>query len=135
MGGWVRAPKKALGRLRECRVHFGTFDFAFYCVVGPAEDLPGYVAFRHGDTEPEWVLAGARGANGVYVLHGNKPPVVWLRAMPRSPRQIGTVAHEVLHIVRFMFEWVGMHLNDDTQEAYCHALQHGVTTILTELRR
>lgn len=133
MSNWTPAPRKALKGLREVRVHFGTFDFPFYCVAGPWADFPDYVAWRHRESA-NW-LRGRVEQRGLYVQAFGKPPIVWIPRCPRTPREIGTLAHEVLHIVKLMGEWAGIHFGEDTQEVFCHALGHGVTTILTELRK
>jgi hypothetical protein len=128
--GWIPAPRKVLGRLREIRVHFGMFDFALYCAVGPLTDVPGYVAWRNDDPGyPQ--LAPAR---GYHFVHGRRAPIIWIPRKPRTPREHGTLAHEVFHAVRQMAEWHGIALSRETDEVYCHALGHVVTAILTELR-
>lgn len=127
----MKAPRRVLGRLREVRVHFGMFDFAFYCVVGPLEDVPAYVAWRNDDPDyPE-----PPPARGYCFYHDRKPPIVWLPRCPRTPREHATLAHEVFHVVRAMAEWHGLKLCAETNEVFAHALGFGVATVLTELRK
>jgi hypothetical protein len=130
---WTPAPKKALGRLSETFVGFGVFDFGFYCVIGPYADLPAYAAHRHNDpsiaTDP-WE-AEPRGA---YVNDGAHAPIVWMPRYPRTAREYGTLAHEILHVLRCFGEWGGIKLTRESDEVFCHALGYGITKVLDELR-
>lgn len=132
MAPYVPAPKRARGRLRELKVHFGTFDFIFWCVVGPYEDLADYVKHRH-KSDPSWIR-GAPAPRGCYFTTSEYAPIIWIPRTPRTPREIGTLAHEVLHIVQITLDRCGIHFGDDTIECYTHMLSYGVTTVLEELR-
>lgn len=130
---WIPAPKSARGRLRELHVHFGLFDFAFYCVCGPFSDLPPYLIHRRpgyycGDEITE--------SRGLHFPGGCRwKPIVWIPCTPRSAQHHGTLAHEVTHVVLEMFDWSGMRLNRDPQETFCHAVGYGVSSVLEGLRR
>ncbi len=127
------APREVLGRLREIHVHFGMFDFAVYCVVGPANDLSAYIAWRRGHSNLVPDREASRGR--YYPGRGEYGPIIWIPRRPRSPREHGTLSHEVCHVVREMYDWVGMQLDESTEETFCHAVGFAVTTILTELRK
>lgn len=123
-------PAKRLG-LKEVEVNFGTFDFTVTCVIGSDKGLQEYVRWK---LEDQGITLNDP-ARGRYFLRQGYAPVMWIPRAPRSPREYGTLAHEMLHIVRVIMDWVGMPpLNHDTEEAYCHALGHGVTKILEAAR-
>lgn len=113
-------------------VHFGTFDFEMRCLFGPSDNLVKYVRWAMDDEEFEWDMSRKRGAHFHRRGYG---PIIWLPRRPRTPREHGTLAHEVLHVLRVMLvDWAGMPLNGDTDEAFCHAMSHAVGTILERTR-
>jgi hypothetical protein len=126
-------PKRALGRLKEIRVDWEMFNFYIHCVIGPHDDLGEYVAFRHkrGYEAPATLdLAG---------LYFNNLPkrggILWLRTAPRTPVQIGYLAHEVGHAVMDLTRSRGFRPNGKTEETICYAIAHGVETILKGVRK
>jgi hypothetical protein len=130
------AKRKALGRLREICVDLGMIENGVNCVVGPYADLPAYVAWENDEPAAANPRIWADEPRGCYEYRRGYRPIIWLPRVPRTPREIGTLAHEALHAIRpIMQDWVGIEFDRDTQEVYCHALSHVVTTILTELRR
>lgn len=46
--------------------------------------------------------------------------VVWLK----HKRDLGALVHELVHVVAAILVPRGLHLNDDTDEAYAYLLQH-----------
>jgi len=121
--------------LREIHVHFGTFDFAINCIVGPFDGVDKYVAWKFEDDPPQWNGANVK-PRGRYYVRDGYCPVVWIPRKPRTPREYGTLAHELTHAVRYMlFDWAGMPLTQQTDEAYCHSIGFAMTTILEALDR
>jgi hypothetical protein len=127
------APKSVRGRLQEIRVDLGMFDNGLLCVVGPYEDLPRYVAWKHespGSASARW----ANEPKGCYVHRTGYRPVIWIPRKPRTPDEYGTLAHEALHAVRWLMQdWADIDFDHDTQEVYCHALSHCVREVLSAL--
>jgi hypothetical protein len=127
----IKNPAKRLG-LREIYVHFGTFDFAMYCVVGPWQSVAEYLAWKFKEPDFSWDGAASRGHH----FHKSEyVPVIWIPRTPRTPREYGTLAHEIVHAVRDLGEWIGLNFNNETDEVFCHATGHAMTTILEELRK
>lgn len=121
--------------LREVTVHFGAFDYTMTCLVGPPDNIEKYVRWKFDDHAPDrsWRVSGSR---GMYFCHRGHAPIVWIPRRRRTPREYGTLAHEVMHVVRMMLvDWAGMPLTIDTDEAFCHALGYAVTAILEALDR
>lgn len=72
---------------------------------------------------------------GLTFLKPRRVPAIWLRKKPKTPEAIGTLAHEAMHVTRFILvDHIGMELNRDSDEAYAHTLGHIVTTALEELK-
>jgi hypothetical protein len=127
----IKNPAKRLG-LQEIYVHFGTFDFATYCIVGPWQSVAPYIAWKLDYPSFEWDGSESRGH---HFYKAGYVPVIWIPRRPRTPREYGTLAHEVLHVVRDLGEWIGINFTNETDEVFCHATAHAMTTILEELRK
>lgn len=56
------------------------------------------------------------------VLFYNNTSLIRLRHIPETPRDFGTLAHEIFHVATFIMTEVGMQLNDDTDEAFAHLI-------------
>lgn len=119
--------------LREVSVHFGMFDYSMCCVVGPYTNVEKYIEWKfedHGfETESPYECRGRVFYRPGYV------PVLWIPRLPRTPREYGTLCHEVLHVVSHLMDWASIKFTGDTEEAYCHAVGHAVTEILSKLKR
>lgn len=122
----------ALG-LKEITVHFGIFDVEMTCLVGPYDNVEKFVAWRFDDEQmkPERQTA----ARGMFFHHKGCAPIIWIRRRPRSPKEYGALAHEIMHVMCFLIsEWAGIQLSRDTDEVYCYALGHAMTSILEKLK-
>jgi hypothetical protein len=104
------------------------YDFELCVVIGPAAGLQEYARWKFED--PRFDLRGPY--HGLHLCKRGYPSVIWLPRRPRTPTEISTLSHEVLHVVRRLFEWVGIPLTRDTDEAYCYALGHLVKDVLTQ---
>jgi hypothetical protein len=129
--------------LRRCglqrhHIHFGTFDFAFYLVVGPYDRVEEYVSYKFNDSTPPLLANADQGhyapRGRVFSRHGYCP-IVWVPRAPRTPREHATLAHELLHVVVILMNWAALPLGADSEEAYCHALGHAVAASLESLRK
>lgn len=117
---------------RTVDIHFGAFDYTVHVIAGPGKQVAKYVRWKLDDPTYDFEYSGQRG------LHFSRlgwVPIVWLPRPPRTAREYGTLAHEMLHAVRFMFQThINIPFNYDTDEAYCHALGHAVTKTIEALR-
>ena len=126
-----RAPRSVLKGLREARVHFGLFDFAVFCIVGPHGDIQRYVEWRHGECEPPPEAHGLHYEGPI-----DRAPIIWIPRIPKSPADYGTLAHEICHVVREMVvDWARMTHDKGNDEVFCHAVSYAMETLLTELKR
>jgi hypothetical protein len=118
--------------LREARCYFGLFDYHALCVVGPYARLEGYMRWKLGD---ESFVLPATAPRGRCFHRPGYVPVIWIPRAPRTPREYGTLAHEVTHAVRLLMDWAGVPMTADTEEVQCHAVGHAMTAFLEGLRR
>lgn len=123
---------KSLG-FQSVSVHFGMFDYTVIVIVGPFENVEKYVRWKYEDpTGSELNLSGR--SRGLCFLRRGWVPIIWLPHRPKSPADLGTLAHEAMHAVRFMLvDHVEMPLTRDTDEAFCHAIGHLVAKTLEGL--
>lgn len=117
---------------RTVDIHFGTFDYTVHVIVGPGKNVVKYIRWKLDDPECDWKYSGQRGA---FFSRRGWVPVVWIPRQPRTAREYGTLAHEMLHAVRSMLQdHIGIKHNYDTDEAYCYALGHAVSKTIEALR-
>jgi hypothetical protein len=129
----MKAPARVRGRLKEFEVKWETFYFTIYVVIGPHADLQRYMRHRKIDYsatefEPS-SLAGLYFNGG-----GRRRGVLWLAAAPRTPQQIGFLAHEMFHAVMDLVKRKAFRLNTKTEEAIAYALTYGVEEVLRAVR-
>lgn len=118
--------------LKAIRVHFGTFDFSFICLAGPYVNVEKYVAWKFDD--PGYKVDCPYEPRGRVFFRQGYVPVLWIPRRPRTAREHGTLAHEVLHVVGFLMEWADITYAKNNDEIFCHAVGHAVTHILEGLR-
>jgi len=125
--------------LKEYRVHFGTFDFELNCIVGEYKNLPEYLAYKW-EKDAEWVrewneeLDMGYEPRGRWFGYKGYTPVIWIPKKPKTPREIATLAHEILHVVYELCRWASIPLTQDTEEIRTHAQAHALTTLLKEIK-
>lgn len=118
--------------LREVSVHFGTFDYALNCLVGPYKNVEKYVAWKFED--PGYRTDSPHEVKGRYFYRIGYAPIIWVPRKPRTPDEIGTLAHEVMHAIHYLLvDWAEIPFTADTQEVYCHAMGLAMRELLTKL--
>lgn len=120
--------------LKEIRVHFGTFDYVIICLVGSYKNVERYVAWKFEEKEiPISETQRQYGARGRFFYRIGFAPIIWIPKRPTTPREHATLAHEMLHAIQEMMDWAAIPFTFDTGEVFCHALAHGINTVLQEL--
>jgi hypothetical protein len=119
-------------KLRVIRVHFGIFDFGIVALVGPREAAGRYITRFQERAEPVVIPENCR---GYCMRRDGHAPCIWLPRPPKTPREYGTLSHEILHAMVFFQEWKGEPLCIENEETYCHALGYCVTAVLDKLAR
>lgn len=106
-------------------IHFGMFDFSIAYVTGPKEGGRKFAEWKH-----ECPHDAAPNARGICYWRPDYVPVVWVPRLPKTPREYGTLAHEMLHAVGWLSKWAGFRLDNDSEETFCHALGFAMTEAL-----
>lgn len=108
-------------------------DYTVHVIVGPWTNVIKYVRWKFND--PDFSRRDDNPPRGCHFHRPGWVPVVWIPRRPVTPTEYGTLAHEMLHAVRFMLQdHIGISHNYDTDEAYCHALGYAVRATLEGLR-
>lgn len=125
---------KELG-LQEIYIHMGMFDFAIYCIVGEYEKALEYVAWKF-ENEPYDADELTRGyaPRGQCLFKRGYTPVIWIPNMPNTPREHATLAHESIHAVMHLLDWVSLSVTADTEEVLAHGTAHLVKEILSKVK-
>jgi hypothetical protein len=116
--------KKRNWKLKEKAIHMGTFDYTINFIVGDAKEAVKYIQYKHPETDWNFdnLLEGV--ARGSHFNSKGYCPIVWIPKEPKTAREHATLAHEMLHAVVYLMDYVGIPLTMNTQEAYTHALGH-----------
>lgn len=124
-------PAKRLG-FKTVNVHFGTFDFGMTVIVGPGRNVSEYLTWKfESDDFPPFDITRAR---AMYFVRSGCAPVIWIPRKPTKPREIAALAHEILHVLRYMLvDWAGIPLTRDTDETFCHAMSFAMNETLEAL--
>lgn len=117
--------------LQEVKVNFGIFDNSMICIAGPRERVVEYVRWKCEDPDFDRDMSNVRGR---FFQREGYVPIIWIPRKPRTPREHGTLAHEVLHVLAATFtDWASVPFTKDTEEVFCHALGSTVAAILEQL--
>lgn len=121
--------------LKEIYTSMGIFDFGVICVIGKQSNAAKFVdwKFEHKNGFDDATFDMGYEARGRCYFRTGYVPVIWIPHKPRTPREIATLAHECLHAVFHLTEWVAMPISRDTEEVVCHAQAHLVTNILQHI--
>jgi hypothetical protein len=104
------------------KIHAGTYDFGInFCITS---DLPRAVKWVNWKLESEYVTAEDFDCLGKRIYRYGYCPIIWLPKIPKTPTEIGTAQHELFHAICDCMRWAGIHLVNDTEEAYCHLIKH-----------
>jgi len=107
------------------------FDFSINVVIGKYEGLNEYVRYKFEDDYFD--IKNSESVNGAYGWSIYCPgycPIVWIPRYPKTPRQYGTLSHELFHAVCHMSRWANLDLTDNSEEVFAHALTHLITKVL-----
>jgi hypothetical protein len=63
------------------------------------------------------------------------PIVVWMPSIPKTPKEIGTITHEFLHVVFEILRVSHLPLSRKSEEAYTYLLSFLVTKFYEEIRK
>jgi hypothetical protein len=118
-------------RLKAITVRFDLYDHEFVCLVGGTpEKVINYVVHQLGLgdwTSPE-------GMRGMTYIRVGKVPIMWLPGKPTTPTEIGTLAHEIVHILTAILVGKGIRLTPDSDEAFAYPMGYAVRRVLEQIK-
>ncbi len=114
--------------ITENRIHMGIFDFQVIVVIGDYKTTCAYVSWKFEDKETNLEAFDMNYIpRGKCFFRRGYVPIIWIPRKPKTKREHATLAHESLHAVFHLFEWVNLPINRDTEEVMTHAMAHIVT--------
>lgn len=114
----------------------GTFDFQVNVVWGDYESAQKYVAYKFEDEETDLTTYDKGYTPRGKCFHRTDfCPIVWVPGVPKTPREIATLAHEMFHAVCLLMDWASVPLTTSSEEVYAHAQAHLVTEALTAMKK
>ncbi len=120
-------------KLHAVDTHMGLFDYTIRCVFGLQANAHKYVAYVFDDEDIEDALSHEQRGNvarGTTFYKTGYVPIVWMPAFPTTPREQATFAHEVIHAVNHLFDWVGIPYTKDTEEVFAHSVAHVIDHVM-----
>lgn len=119
------------------QVHAGTYDFGInFCITEDLVKAVRYVNWKlerpndhdAGVTKSDFDCLGKR-----FYIDGYCP-IIWLPNKPKTPEEIGTLSHEIFHVVCDIMRWAHIPLSSSSEEAYCHLIKHITKSFLNKLK-
>ncbi len=111
--------------ITEKKIHMGLFDFVVIVIVGDYTVAKSYVAWKFEDKETDFDEFNREyEPRGMCFSRRGYVPIIWIPKKPKTKREHATLAHESLHAVFHLFDWVNLPLNRDTEEVMTHAMAH-----------
>lgn len=111
----------------EITVQLDVYDAFFTCIFGKPDKLLPFLDQRLG--RANWTAPEARHRGMTYTWTG-KAPVVWMPRPPRSPAEIGVLAHEIVHVLTAILVEKGLRLTESSEEAFAYAMGFCLRSVL-----
>lgn len=113
---------KSLSPFQDFHIHCGTFDFGFNVIL--SEDKERCAKYVNEKLEMERFSSLDFESLGKVFFRGGYCPVLWLPKYPTTHGEIGTLNHELLHIVIEVMGWAGISLSPSSEEAFTHLMKY-----------
>ncbi len=117
--------------------HMGLFDYTIRCIFGEEQKAYEYAAYVFEQKwDAEHVLNAEQKGNvarGVTLYQTGYIPIVWLPQPPKTAREHATFAHEIIHAVNHLFDWVNIPVSKDTEEVFAHSVAHVISNVYAKL--
>lgn len=118
--------------IKTLKVHMGLFDFSVEFYVGDHEETIKHVAKKfHKEIDNDEISRGYI-PRGQTLFAKGYCPVIWLPRRPKSAREHATLAHECIHAVGHLFDWVGIDMVPANEEVLAHSVAHLIYEFSTE---
>ena len=74
-----------------------------------------------------------KGVAGQCWFEEERPPILWIKRFPKSPREVGTLVHEVTHISTYIMKNAGIPIDREcTDEVLAHLVGYITQQIIGE---
>lgn len=113
--------------LEKVYVDMGFIDLDAVIVFGNRPALERYVRKVFGDNTISIKMTNTR-LGETFMLDGYVP-IIWMPRRPRTKREHGTLAHEAVHAVSYMFRYLETPITEDTEEIFCKAVGRIVSAV------
>lgn len=94
----------------DCMFSFGQSDEEIFKILR-----------SKGIRDPEVVIIKG---NARCVMFESGQTVIRLKSMPSKPYEYGWLQHEIFHAVDFLFNRIGITLNESSNEAYAYMIEY-----------
>lgn len=114
----------------------GLFEFSVRCVMGNYENSIKYAAHIFEEDEQYFMDMANDGfaPRGRTFYKTQYVPIIWVEEYPKTPRGYATLAHECIHAINNMFDWVSMPLCRETEEVFAHSVAHVMNNVLEKMK-
>jgi len=121
------------------QVNAGCFDFNInFCISNDISRVVKWVNFKlelpsktdcFAVKEADFDVLGKR----VYIE--GYCPIIWMPNNPVTPKEYGTLYHEIFHAVCDVTRWAGVELTHSSEEVYCHLIGHITKQFFTAINK
>ena len=113
-------------------VHAGTYDFGInFCITKNTEMAAKWASFKLEEPISKEVFD----CLGKRIWINGYCPIVWIPQVPKTPAEIGTLCHEIFHVVCDVMRWAQIPLTNDTEEAWAHLIKHITKKAFEQLKK
>jgi hypothetical protein len=114
--------------MKTLRIELPPFEYAIIVVVGDFTSCHRFICKRLGHDFPPYPPSMGR----CYHTDGWLPHI-WLPHKPRTPREIGTLAHEAAHASLWLMDWSHSSATAGDDEFFGHTIGYIVSQVLARL--
>lgn len=111
------------------RASIDIFEYPVLIVIGDHKKAEKYISWKFDEEVENSAVAGRTFHKKGYA------PIVWLPKIPKTSEELGTLNHELAHIVFGIFRHIDSPNTDDTQEHFCYILGYLTREFLTQFKK
>lgn len=102
------------------------------CFGEPDQIKKTMKAWGHDEIKDVFMTDGGEGRRGVCFYTKNCHPIIAMPEYPKTPEQIGTLAHEAVHAIDYIFTAMGQ---NDYGEVFAHSVGAVVREVLNTVKK
>jgi len=115
--------------MKILRIELPPFDYRVVVVIGEHKQCMRLIA---GRMEDKGILETPL-ALGDCFRTKDVCPHIWIPRKPKTPREIGTLAHEAVHAALWLMDWAGTSMEKESgrDEFFGHTVSYIVSQVMT----